>query len=89
MDNQLAPDHHGFLLSGSDATRPRIGSDTTDTGTWSAPHIRPLLVETSLPGIFAIGDVRYGFVKRVASAVGKGAMAIHMVHERLANRDRA
>jgi thioredoxin reductase (NADPH) len=44
----------------------------------------PLLLETSLPGIFAAGDVRSGSVKRVASAVGEGAMAVRMVHEHLA-----
>jgi thioredoxin reductase (NADPH) len=44
----------------------------------------PLLFETSLPGVFAIGDVRRGSVKRVASAVGAGAMAVAMVHEYLA-----
>jgi thioredoxin reductase (NADPH) len=44
----------------------------------------PLLLETSLPGIFAAGDVRSGSVKRVASAVGEGAMAVRLVHEHLA-----
>jgi thioredoxin reductase (NADPH) len=44
----------------------------------------PLLLETSLPGVFAAGDVRSGSVKRVASAVGEGAMAVRMVHEHLA-----
>jgi thioredoxin reductase (NADPH) len=42
------------------------------------------MFETSLPGVFAIGDVRHGSVKRVASAVGAGAMAVAMVHEYLA-----
>ena len=44
----------------------------------------PLMFETSLPGVFAIGDVRHGSVKRVASAVGAGAMVVAMVHEYLA-----
>jgi thioredoxin reductase (NADPH) len=44
-----------------------------------------LLLETSLPGVFAAGDVRSGSVKRVASAVGEGAMAVRLVHERLKN----
>jgi hypothetical protein len=44
----------------------------------------PLLLETSLPGIFAVGDARAGSVKRVASAVGEGAMAVHLVHRFLA-----
>ena len=44
----------------------------------------PLMFETSLPGVFAIGDVRHGSVKRVASAVGAGAIVVAMVHEYLA-----
>ena len=44
----------------------------------------PLLLETSLPGVFAAGDVRHGSVKRVASAVGAGGIAVQLVHLRLA-----
>jgi thioredoxin reductase (NADPH) len=44
----------------------------------------PLPLETSVPGVFAVGDVRYGSIKRVASAVGDGATAIRMIHEYLA-----
>jgi thioredoxin reductase (NADPH) len=44
----------------------------------------PLLLETSVPGIFALGDTRAGSVKRVASAIGEGAMAVHLVHRFLA-----
>ena len=47
---------------------------------------RPLFLETSRPGIFAVGDVRSGSVKRVASAVGEGSMAVQLVHQRLASR---
>ncbi|MDQ3943294.1 MAG: hypothetical protein M3254_09345, partial [Actinomycetota bacterium] len=43
----------------------------------------PLHMETSMPGVFAAGDVRYGSVKRVASAVGAGAIAIQSIHEHL------
>lgn len=46
---------------------------------------QPFLLETSLPGIFAAGDVRCGSTKRVASAVGEGAMAVQFVHEYLAS----
>jgi thioredoxin reductase (NADPH) len=42
------------------------------------------MLETSLPSVFAVGDVRSGNVKRVASAVGEGAIAVHMVHRNLA-----
>ena len=44
----------------------------------------PALLETSLPGVFAAGDVRSGSIKRVASSVGEGAMAVRLVHEHLA-----
>ena len=40
----------------------------------------PMLLESSLPGLFAVGDVRHGSVKRVASAVGDGSISIHLVH---------
>ena len=43
----------------------------------------PLLLETSLPGVFAVGDVRHGSVKRVASAVGEGSICISLVHAHL------
>jgi len=44
---------------------------------------QPMLLESSLPGVFAAGDVRHGSVKRVASAVGEGSIAIHLVHNYL------
>jgi thioredoxin reductase (NADPH) len=44
----------------------------------------PQMLETNLPGVFAIGDVRSGNVKRVASAVGEGAIAVHLIHRALA-----
>jgi thioredoxin reductase (NADPH) len=46
----------------------------------------PMLFETSLPGVFAVGDVRHGSVKRVASAVGEGSVAIRLVHEYLSHQ---
>ncbi|MGH3752782.1 MAG: hypothetical protein ACRDRP_08815 [Pseudonocardiaceae bacterium] len=45
-----------------------------------------LLLETSAPGVFAVGDVRSGSIKRVASAVGEGSMAVRLVHEHLATQ---
>jgi thioredoxin reductase (NADPH) len=73
----LALDNKGFILTGRDldaATEPPL---------W--PLARPpQMLETSLPGVFAVGDVRSGNVKRVASAVGEGAIAIHLVHRTLA-----
>jgi thioredoxin reductase (NADPH) len=74
----LARDATGFLLTGSD-----LSADTGDGHRW--PLLRsPLPLETSLPGVFAAGDVRQGSVKRVASAVGEGAIAVQCVHEYLA-----
>jgi thioredoxin reductase (NADPH) len=70
-------DDRGYILTGHDllrAGRPPPG--------W--PYQRPpLLLETSLPGVFAAGDVRYRSVKRVTSAVGEGAVAIQLVHDYL------
>ena len=48
------------------------------------PTAAPMPFETSVPGVFAVGDVRHGSVKRVASAVGEGSVAVQMVHRHLA-----
>jgi thioredoxin reductase (NADPH) len=74
LAGQIALDSHGFVLTGADATRDGAGSH------WTATR-RPYLLETSRPGIFAAGDVRSGSIKRVASAVGEGSMAVRLVHE--------
>jgi thioredoxin reductase (NADPH) len=58
------------------------GSDVKAAGRWELDR-DPYLLETSVPGIFACGDVRYGPVKRVAAAVGEGSMAIAFVHQYL------
>ena len=61
------------------------GPDLVEFENFQWPLSRsPLLLETSVPGIFAVGDTRAGSVKRVASAVGEGAMAVHLVHRFLA-----
>jgi thioredoxin reductase (NADPH) len=70
----VARDVHGFILTGADAAA---------TDEWAADR-RPFALETSVPGIFAIGDVRSGSVKRVAAGVGEGGMAIAFVHQYLA-----
>jgi thioredoxin reductase (NADPH) len=70
---EIALDRRGYVLTGSDvraAGRWELGRD-------------PYLLETSVPGIFACGDVRFGPVKRVAAAVGEGSMAIAFVHQYL------
>jgi thioredoxin reductase (NADPH) len=60
----------------------RTGADLAASPHWS-PRRQPFLLETSRPGVFAAGDVRSGSVKRVASAVGEGSMAVQFVHEYL------
>jgi len=60
----------------------RTGADLKESPYWTSAR-QPFLLETSRPGVFAAGDVRSGSVKRVASAVGEGAMAVQFVHERL------
>jgi thioredoxin reductase (NADPH) len=61
------------------------GSDAADDprSSWPLPR-EPLLLETSRPGVFAAGDVRFGSVKRCAAAIGEGSMAVALVHLGLA-----
>ena len=73
LPQEIALDKRGFVLT---------GSDVTAAGRWELDR-DPYLLETSVPGIFACGDVRSGPVKRVASAVGEGSMAIAFVHQYL------
>ncbi len=75
LDDCLALDAKGFIKTGPDLT-----ADELATARW--PLARPPhLLETSLPGVFAVGDVRAGNIKRVASAVGEGSIAIAFVHQ--------
>ena len=74
----LALDNKGFVLTGHDLDRA-----TLEEKAWPLSR-PPQLLETSLPGVFAVGDIRAGNVKRVASAVGEGSIAIHLVHQALA-----
>ncbi len=68
-------DRNGFVLTGTALAPAR-----SDAERWRAAGRTPFLLETSLPGVFAAGDVRSGSAKRVASAVGEGAMAVSFVH---------
>ncbi|MFZ0313813.1 MAG: FAD-dependent oxidoreductase [Candidatus Korobacteraceae bacterium] len=74
----LALDSKGFILTGHDLDRVTL----QELG-WPLSR-PPLLLETSLPGVFAVGDIRSGNVKRVASAVGEGSIVIHLAHQALA-----
>jgi len=73
---ELAKDEHGFLLTGEDVARA-----------WPLER-HPYSLETSMPGVLAVGDVRHGSVKRVAAAVGEGATAVQFVHRLLAEERR-
>jgi thioredoxin reductase (NADPH) len=80
----LALDSKGFILTGRDLDGI-TGVDGSPSPPW--PLLRaPQMLETSLPGVFAVGDVRAGNVKRVASAVGEGSISIHLVHQALAEQ---
>jgi thioredoxin reductase (NADPH) len=68
-------DRTGFVLTGT-----TLSPALRDTERWQSSGRGPFLLETSLPGVFAAGDVRSGSVKRVSSAVGEGAMAVSFVH---------
>ncbi|HXN64274.1 MAG TPA: FAD-dependent oxidoreductase [Candidatus Acidoferrales bacterium] len=79
LRNCVAMDDKGFILTGRDLDGARQGP------AWPHAQTRvPYMLETSLPAVFAVGDVRSGNVKRVASAVGEGSIAIHLVHRALA-----
>ena len=71
----IARDRHGFVLT---------GAELSDGGSWPLER-RPLSLETSMPGVLAAGDVRHGSVKRVASAVGEGAIAVQLAQTLLAD----
>jgi thioredoxin reductase (NADPH) len=71
----LERDEHGFLVAGPDLAR-------NGNGRWPLDR-EPLLLESSQPGLFVAGDIRHGSIKRVASAVGEGAMATALVHRYL------
>jgi len=74
-------DAKGFVVTGSDAAgHPDFAAH------WGEPGRAPFLLETTRSGIFAVGDVRSGSIKRVASAVGEGSMAVKFVHEIVARR---
>jgi thioredoxin reductase (NADPH) len=70
LRGSVALDERGFVLTGSGA----VGHG------WPLER-SPYLLETTMPGVFAVGDVRHGSVKRVASAVGDGAIAVQLLHE--------
>jgi thioredoxin reductase (NADPH) len=79
LDGIVERDERGFILTGPDLLRPGKRAKG-----WTLER-DPSLLETNIPGVFAVGDVRYGSVKRVASGVGEGSVAIQFVHQYLSN----
>lgn len=77
LDGLVERDANGFILTGPDLIR-----DKNRPRGWTIDR-DPFLLETNIPGIFAAGDVRYGSVKRVASGVGEGAIAVQFIHRYL------
>jgi thioredoxin reductase (NADPH) len=76
LADEIALDSRGYILTGADAARSGKEGVPDSLG-------RPYPLETSRAGVFAAGDVRNGSIKRVASAVGEGAMAVRLVHDHL------
>ena len=75
LDGCIALDNKGFIKTG-----PDLSEENLTASHWPLAR-QPHLLETSLPGVFAVGDVRGGSIKRVASAVGEGSIAISFVHQ--------
>ena len=78
LEGCVALDSSGFIKTGAD-----LAADDLDSAGWRLGR-RPYLFETSVPGVFAVGDIRSGSVKRVASAVGEGSVVVQLVHRVLA-----
>jgi thioredoxin reductase (NADPH) len=75
LDGCVALDASGFIKTG-----PDLSPEDLTTAGWSLAR-SPYLLETNRPGVFAVGDVRGGNIKRVASAVGEGSIAVAFVHQ--------
>jgi thioredoxin reductase (NADPH) len=78
LPTEIVRDQWGYIVTGPDL----VGAEGPPTG-WPLPR-PPMLLETSIPGVFAVGDVRHRSIKRVASAVGEGATVISVIHSYLA-----
>jgi thioredoxin reductase (NADPH) len=81
LDGFVGLDDKGFIVTGEDARRHPSFADHAGGG-----DVQPLLLETTRPDVFAVGDVRSGSTKRVASAVGDGALAVRCMHQALGRR---
>ncbi|MGA9898259.1 MAG: NAD(P)/FAD-dependent oxidoreductase, partial [Terriglobales bacterium] len=77
LGDLVTRDERGFLMTG-----PDLMQDRQRPSGWTLDR-DPFLLETNVPGIFAVGDVRHGSVKRVASGVGEGSVAVQFIHQYL------
>jgi thioredoxin reductase (NADPH) len=78
LGDEIARDERGFVMTGAELMASEAATR------WPMLGRAPYALETSMPGVFAAGDVRLESMKRVASAVGEGAMAVYLVHRYLA-----
>jgi thioredoxin reductase (NADPH) len=100
LDGAVECDDRGFIVTGTDlksgtrrssVQRPKgwqLDSHSVREASACAERLRqrdPYLLETNIPGVFAVGDVRHGSIKRVASGVGEGSICVQFVHQYLAN----
>jgi thioredoxin reductase (NADPH) len=90
LDGTVERDEHGFILTGPQLKPVSVTQVTRDRQPENRPRgwtldRDPFLLETNVPGIFAVGDVRSGSVKRVASGVGEGSICVQFVHQYLSN----
>jgi thioredoxin reductase (NADPH) len=81
LPDQIQRDRWGYVLTGNDLLR---NGRLPDHWPLQRP---PMLLETSMPGVFAVGDVRHASVKRVASAAGEGSISIQMIHQYLGEHE--
>ncbi|NMF62646.1 response regulator [Brasilonema octagenarum] len=79
LDGVIERDQHGYIITG-----PDLQKDGQRIKGWTLER-DPFLLETNIPGVFAVGDVRHGSVKRVASGVGEGSICVQFVHRYLSN----
>ena len=78
LGKTVVRDDRGFVMAGPDLLK-----DGKRPPGWTVDR-PPFLLESSVPGVFVVGDVRHGSIKRVASAVGEGAIAVQFVHRYMA-----
>ncbi len=81
---EIARDEHGYIFTG-----PDVRDNDEIMRAWPERDRYPSRLETSVPGVYAAGDVRHASIKRVASGVGEGSMCVSLVHDFLASRRRA